>query len=108
MQMFAAALERSADSGTTTQAVAVGSSVAEQFAADPTAVPEVSEFDDLVVTCEVTPVKRAAGTMYYAEIEVHEAGGADAGGDAAASASTDASANAVYEISTSVYVSEVS
>lgn len=104
MQLFSAALERSEEGGTLTEAVAAASTTAERFEADPQGVPAVAQFDDLVVTCDVTPEKRAGGTLYHADIAVYRA--SEAPGAATATTSPDAP-GAVYAISTSVYVSGV-
>ena len=93
MQLFSAALERSEQGGTTTEAVAVASATAERFAADPQSVPSAAEYDDLVVTCDVKPEARDRGVVYHADIAVYP--------------KDEPSEDAVYTISTSVYVSGV-
>lgn len=116
MQLFSVALERSEQGGTMTKAVAVGSAVAEEFAAYPEDVQAVTELDGMVVTCDIDKVERTGGTMYYADIAVYNQGEAPASstgaGAASASATTTSSGGsdqgAIYTISTSVYVSEVS
>lgn len=110
MQLFSAALERSEEGGTMTEAVAAASTTAERFSADPQGVPAVAEFDDLVVTCDVTPEKRDRGTLYYADIAVYRAGEAPVASEVpttATSAAPPDTSGAVYTISTSVYVSGV-
>ena len=114
MQLFSAALERSEEGGTMTGAVAAASTTAERFAADPQGVPAVAEFDDLVVTCDVTPEARDRGTLYHANIAVYRANEAPDAPDASAASTAPSDAldaldepGAVYAISTSVYVSGV-
>ena len=126
MQLFSASLQHSRESGELTDAVAAASSTAERFAADPQGVPAVAQVGDLLVTCNVKPVKHERGTLYQADIRVYgastdaadvaaileaaegsEAGAADAAGTAT-SATVAAGVSPVYAITTSAYESEVS
>ena len=93
MQLFSAALQRSAESRELTDAVAAASTVAEQFAAYPEEAPEVSRAKNLTVTCKVKHETRENGRMYYADIAVYR--GDKPEGDP------------VYSLSTSAYESDV-
>lgn len=72
-------------------AINAASNVAEEFAADPTAVSEVSQANGYTVHCDVDADDLAGGTLYHATIYVDD----PAGGQA------------VYTINTARYVSEV-
>lgn len=52
------------------EAVLAATNIAEEFSANPTGVATTSEVGDLVVTCDVKPDKREAGTLYNATIVV--------------------------------------
>lgn len=72
-QLFAATAERANESRNLTDAVAIATSTAERFAANPAdaACDEVK--DGLRVICDVAPSKRDGGTIYYATISVYDA-----------------------------------
>ncbi len=72
-QLFAATAERANESRNLTDAVAVATSTAERFAADPASAACDETKDGLRVICEVSPSKRASGTIYYATISVYDA-----------------------------------
>ncbi|MDD6650948.1 MAG: hypothetical protein PUE49_01955 [Eggerthellales bacterium] len=73
-----------------TEAVALASNVAEEFAADPTSVRQSQELEGYQITCTATPSKTEGGTLYDAHITVYD-------GD-----------DIIYELDTARYVSEVS
>ena len=101
-QLFAAATERAGESKALTDAVALASTTAERFAADPLAVPAEQTSGDLRVVCSVSPEARSGGTLYHAVISVYDAKAAagvtkaagtsdnSSGGSAAADASESA------------------
>lgn len=95
-QLFAASAEKSIEADELSRAVAAASSVAERFAADPSAVAETNQADDLTVTCDITKTPRANGMLYEATISVYD--DAQQPGDV----------NALYTITTARYESEVS
>lgn len=70
VEAFAVAHQRGIENSNTVQAVHLASSTAEDFAAEPTAVPEVQIDDDLVVITQVSEQKEARGTLYFATIQV--------------------------------------
>lgn len=73
-----------------TEAVALASNVAEEFAADPTSVSQTQDLEGYRVTCDATPGVTEGGTLYDAHITVYD-------GD-----------TVIYELDTARYVSEVS
>lgn len=93
-QMFAASSERANQSGALTDAVAVASTTAEQFSADPTGVAPEATVGDMRVLCQVTPESRPGGTMYRAAISVYAANAAPG-------------AQPIYTVSTAKYESGV-
>ena len=86
-QLFAGAQVEGIRATHLSEAVTLATNRAEEFSADPTGVQTSTQEDGLTVTCEVTPTKRDAGTLYEAVITVND-GKAD-----------------IYTISTSRYVS---
>ena len=72
-QLFAATAERSNESRNLTDAVAVATSTAERFAANPADAACDETRDGLRIICEVSPSKRGGGTIYYATISVYDA-----------------------------------
>lgn len=101
-QMFALSMQKSAESQTLSQAVALASSTAERFAADPADAQGTELRDGLRVECQVTPEMTDTGTLYRAEIAVYDEtdGAASAGGVAGAANEP------IYSISTARYESE--
>ena len=109
-QVFTASLVQSAESRTLDAASVAATGVAERFAADPTAVDEQTQVDDLLVLCRVDEEKRDAGILYRAHIRVYDAEAIDAAGSAEVAAATAISADpveAVFALETSRYVSGV-
>lgn len=87
MQLFSGAAREAVQNRSLEHAIVLASNTAESFSAAPaTAVPSSTD-GDYTVTCEITPEKTAAGTLYHAKIDVSENG-------------TD-----VYSLETSRYVS---
>ncbi len=70
LQLFAWAQLRGDDSAHLTEAVTIATNAAERFAQDPTDVQTSCEEGAYGVTCQVTPKKNAAGTLYSAHISV--------------------------------------
>ena len=70
-QMFATASDHANRSRDLTDAVAATSTVAERFAADPSAVPEKQLVGTMYVTCLVSAEHRAGGTLYNADISAY-------------------------------------
>ena len=59
------------------RAVGLAQNTAEQFASDPSGMPESMTVDDeYEITCDVTPETTDAGTLYQAEIMVSKDGSA--------------------------------
>ena len=72
MQLFAAASVRAQEGRQLAQAVAMATSTAERFAADPTSVPQVDQRDGLTVICKVDPQKTGDGTLFVADISIYD------------------------------------
>ncbi|NGM18055.1 hypothetical protein GMI70_08660 [Eggerthellaceae bacterium zg-893] len=88
LQLFAWAQLRGDDSAHLTEAVTIATNAAERFAQDPAGVQTSYEEGAYDVTCQVTPKKNAAGTLYSAHISVARDGGV------------------VYELDTANYMSD--
>lgn len=93
VQMFAASTERANQSRDLTDAVAVVTTVAERFSADPANAQTDYWEGDLHVVCKVTPDTRAGGTLYSATISVYNV--------------RSASTEPLYSVSTAKYESGV-
>ena len=107
--MFAESAERSVQSRSLTEAVALATSAAERFSADPSSVAANEVEGGYIVTCDVAKEPRPGGTMYRATVRVYEAEGESAGEGKTTSeepASTVAQ-KAIYELSTCKYESGV-
>lgn len=70
VQLFSKAQLEGLSANRLSEAVLIATNRAEEFSANPTAVPEQTNEEDLVVRCDVTPTKRDAGTLYDATITV--------------------------------------
>lgn len=90
-QLFSSSLNRSVESRTLDAATIAATSIAEHFAADPQNVDRDVRLGDLLITCDVTPEKRANGTLYKANIRVFDT----------------STAEMVYQIDTARYESGV-
>jgi len=73
VQMFAHSAEKSAESIELSNAVAIASNTAEQFAADPSSISELETVDGLIVKCTTSVEKRANGNLHHATICVYRA-----------------------------------
>lgn len=75
VEAFAISHQAGIENSNTVRSVHLASDVAEDFAADPLAVPEVQMNDDLIVVTEVSQQDEPAGTLYHANIQVFVADG---------------------------------
>ena len=92
--LFATSSESANESKNLTDAVALASTTAERFAAEPTSVEGEFIEGGLRVVCDVRPEERPGGTMYHATISVSRSDSADG-------------SSPIYEIQTSKYESGV-
>lgn len=123
-QLFAESGERANQSKALTDAVAIASTTAERFAADPQGIDSRFEYEGLLVTCDVTSETRAGGTLWHADIAVYSAdepkaapgqalaavteeGAADTDANGQGAVAADAQGGPLYSISTAVYESGV-
>ena len=90
-QLFAASAERANQSRDLTDAVAIASTTAERFAADPQGVAREFTQGRLRVVCDVRPEARQGGTMYYATISVYA--DAESAGDGLVASGQDAASS---------------
>ena len=72
--MFAESVERSEQGTALTDAVALATSAAERFTADPASLEAELAEGGLVASCAVEEQERAGGTMYIATIDVRREG----------------------------------
>lgn len=99
--LFAGAVTQSKEGATLTDAVALATSAAERFEADPEYAAGNMQDGDLRVNCDVTSEQRAGGTLYHAVIKVYAT-------DADYLAYTSSNEfEPVYTLETSAYESEV-
>ena len=104
-QVFAVSAERANASRSLTDAVAVATSTAESFCADPSSADGEFFEDGLRIVCRVVPEQRNDGTMYHATIDVYDAD-AQAAGVGGATQQEDAGDEPIYTVRTSKYESE--
>ena len=78
-QLFAKAAMRASEGEQLAQAVALATTTAERFAADPTGAEGSFAEGDLLVTCDVEATPAAAGTLFDATISVFAADDATSG-----------------------------
>lgn len=71
-QLFAAASTRAQSGRKLAQAVALATTEAERFAADPANAEGTFTEDDLTVLCTVTSETSETGTLYHASIDVRD------------------------------------
>ena len=74
VRLFSGAQLAGMHANRTSQAVIAATNCAEEFCADPQGVAPKSTQGDFVITCDVTPTKRQAGTYYEAHIVVSAEG----------------------------------
>lgn len=70
VESFALSHQLGIENSNTVQAVHLASDTAEDFSANPTAVPEVQMADDLIVITHITEQPEPRGTLYKATIQV--------------------------------------
>lgn len=75
VEAFAISHQRGIENSETVHSVELASSVAEDFASNPLAVPEVQIVDDLIVVTNISQQAEPAGTLYHANIQVFDAEG---------------------------------
>ena len=71
-RLFAAASTYAREGEQLAEAIAIATTQAERFAADPATAEGTHEDGELSVTCEVTSDPTAAGTLYHAHIAVFD------------------------------------
>lgn len=95
VQVFGLSVERAYKGEDLSRAVAVASSSAERFAADPSGAEGESLVDGMRVVCDVQEEPSAQGTIYHATIRVYD------------TESANGSVEPVYTLSTARYVGGV-
>lgn len=98
VQTFGLSLARADEGEDLSRAVAVASSAAERFEADPAHMDRTFEADGMHVVCDVREEPYARGTLFRATIEVF---------DVEDAASERGSLQPVYSVSAARYVGEV-